>query len=148
MGANDRGALRRCQHMGGYAAADPLIGLRWRYAADESLARCADKQWELETPELVEPREANDALLGGLAESNARIEHDVLACNPGARRDIERSGKECDDIGNDVDARIGVFAVMHDDHGNAAPGGERRHLRIPLKSPNVIDDDGALVECP
>ena len=53
--------------------------------------------------ELGKPCQADDALFRRLAEADAGVEHDVLACDAGARRDLQRAGKEGDHVGDDVD---------------------------------------------
>ena len=85
--------------------------------------------------ELREPCQANDALLRGLAEADARIEHDVLACDAGARRDLERTGKESDHVGDDIDCRIRRVAIVHHDHRQPVFGHQWRHVGIALQDP-------------
>ena len=90
--------------------------------------------------EFGKPRDADDALLGRLAEADAGIEHDFLARDAGALGDLQRAGKERNHIGDDVDAFIGAVAIMHHDHRHAALGDEPRHVRIALQAPDVVDD--------
>ena len=72
----------------------------------------------------------------------------LLARDAGARRDLERAGEERHHVGHDVDAGIGVVAVVHHDDRHAVLGGHARHVRIALQAPDVVDDRGALVERP
>ena len=72
----------------------------------------------------------------------------MLARDAGAGGDLERAGKEGGDVGDDVDARIGAFAVVHDDDRHAAFGGQRRHVGVALQAPDVVDDGRALIERP
>ena len=98
--------------------------------------------------EVGEPRQANDALFRRLAEADTGIEHDLVACDAGALGDADRTGKEGVDIGHDIERRIGALAVMHDNDRHAAPRHQRRHVRIALQAPDVVDDGRAGIECP
>ena len=55
----------------------------------------------------VEPGDTNQTLLRRLAEADAGIEHDPLARDAGACRDVERAPKEVRHLGDDIDRRIG-----------------------------------------
>ena len=98
---------------------------------DEALARGADQERQAESSPGVEPGDAGEALLRRLAEADAGIEHDPVARNAGARGDLERALEERGDVGDDVDRRIGLVAIVHDDDGRAvfgdgrAPSGDR-----------------------
>ena len=79
---------------GGDRAADALGRRRWRDGVDESLARCADQKRQAECLNSAKPRKQRDALLRRLAKADAGIEHDILARDAGAGRDLERAGEE------------------------------------------------------
>ena len=67
---------------------------------------------------------------------------------PGSVRDRERAFKKRLDVRDDVEARIGRFAIVHDDHGHAAARDKLRHVGIALQAPDVIHHCGALIERP
>ena len=122
--------------------------LRRRDRRDESLARGTDQDRQAEGVELIEPAQRDQALLLGLAESDAGIEHDVLAGDAGAGGDVERAGEESGDLLHDVDGRVGALAVMHHDDRRMARGKETGHAALALQAPDVVGDHGALVQCP
>src|ERR1700733_15589246 len=106
MGPDDPGAALRCQEMSRDRAAEALMRLRWCDRADKALARRADQQRQAEYADFVEPGQRRHALFGGLAETDAGVEHEVVARNTGSVSDLERAGKEVDDIPDVVDAGV------------------------------------------
>src|SRR5262249_57761087 len=119
-------------------AADALIGRRWRYRVDEALARSADQEGEAEQFELAKPRDRDDALLWRLAETDAGVEHDHVARNAGAFRDVERTGEKRRDVGHDVDRRIGGRAILHHDDRHPVLADDPRHIRLAPQTPFAI----------
>src|ERR1700688_2022612 len=105
--------------MGGNRTAETPVGRGGRDPVDETLARGADQEREMEFLEPREMRNHRDALLGRLAETDAGIENDGLAGNAGARGKAERAGEKSLNVGKYVDLRIGGFAVVHDDQADA-----------------------------
>src|SRR5262249_59383247 len=99
----------------GDRSAQPLIGRGGGYPVDEAVARRADEERKPERLELGKARDGRQTLLRRLAEADPWVEHDVLARNAGARGDVERTGKERADIGDDIDRWVRGLAVMHDD---------------------------------
>ena len=124
------------------------VRLRRRDAVDEALARQAHEQRQAEFAQLGKPRDHRDALLRGLAEADAGIEHDALARDAGARRDVERAREERLHVGHDVERRIDGLAVVHHDHRHAVLGGDACHVGIALQAPDVVEDRGAPFERP
>ena len=51
-----------------------------------------------------------------------------------------RDREEAADVGEDVDGAVDLAAVVHDDDAGAVPGGHRRHVRVALQAPYVVDD--------
>ena len=85
-------------------------------------------------------------LLPALAEADAGIEDDVAVGDAGPAGDGERALEEALHVVDDVDRRIDRLAVVHDDHRHAGLAGDRRHVRIALQAPDVVDDRGARSE--
>ncbi len=79
MNAHDLGAEKDGDRDGGHRAMQPLVHRRAiQQMADEGLARGSDEHREIRElrRQSVQQRYQSDVLLQGLAESNARIEHD------------------------------------------------------------------------
>src|SRR5215472_12927732 len=103
MGADDaRTALGR-DHMRGDRAGQALMRLRRRDRRDEKFSRGADQERQAEATKFFQPRQRGQALLLGLAEADAGIEHDVLSGNAGSSGNVERAGEEGGDLLYDVD---------------------------------------------
>src|ERR1043166_6342903 len=103
MRADDPRTVLRCDDMRRYRASDALMRFRWRDRGDEEFSRGADQQRQAERVELAEMRQHGKALLVGLAEADAGIEHDVFMGDAGAHGDIERAGEISGDVLHDVD---------------------------------------------
>src|SRR5665648_466756 len=89
---------------------------------DETLARRADQQGQAEYADFMEPGQRRHALFGGLAKTDAGVEHEVAARNTRSVSDVERAGEKVDDIPDDVDASVDLVAVVHDDRRRIARG--------------------------
>src|SRR6202040_3301267 len=94
VGADDRRSACDREQMGGDRSAQALVRRGGGYRVDEALARSADEKRKPERLELGKARDGRQALFRRLAEADAWVEHDVLPRNAGARRDVERAGKE------------------------------------------------------
>src|SRR6516162_11492847 len=114
--------------MGGDRSAQPLIRRGGGNRVDEALARSADEKRKPERFELGKPRDGRQTLFRRLAEADSWVEHDVLARNAGARGDLERTGKERRDIGDDIDRWVRGLAVMQDDHRHGMLGNDPGEL--------------------
>ena len=134
--------------MAGQRAADALVRRGRADRIDEALARGADQERQTERRESGGVRQADDALLRRLAEADAGVEHDVLAGDAGFRGNGDRAREEGFDVGDNVDARVGFVAVVHDNDGNAAGGHNFRHAGVALQAPDVVGDGCAVVERP
>ena len=148
VGPDDRGAVHIGHHMGGNRAADPLHRLRRRHRVDEALARGADQDRQAEVLEFVELGDRLHALLRGLAEADAGIEHDGFPRDAGLVGDVERMVEERVDVGDDADGGIGLVAVVHDDDRHAMLADHAGHVGIALQAPDVVDDADAQPERP
>ena len=82
-------------------------------------------------------------LLPGLAEADSRIEQDPAERHAGAGGEVERAFEETLDIVENVDRRIRLIAVVHDDQGRAGLGDGVGHAGIALQAPDIVDDTGA-----
>ena len=80
---------------------------------------------------------------GRLAEADARIEQDLSKGDASRRRNVERASEEPLDIVENVDRRIDLVPVVHDDHRRARLRDRVRHAWIALKSPDVVDGASA-----
>src|SRR5580658_10323512 len=92
--------------------AQPIHRFRWGDRIDESLARSADQKRQIETAPLMKPGDTGEALLGRLAEANTGIEHDLIASDARLPRDFERAREELRDVGDDIDRRVGMVAIV------------------------------------
>ena len=90
--------------------------------------------------EAIEVPDAGMVLLRRLAEADARIEQNTAERHAGARGEVERAFEETLDIIENVDRRVRLLAVVHDDEGGAGIGYRIRHAGIALKAPDVVDD--------
>ena len=93
--------------------------------------------------EAIEIPDAGMVLLPRLAEADARIEQDPAKGHASARREVERALEEALDVVEDVDRRIRLLPVVHDDDRRAGLRDGVRHAGIALQSPDVVDDAGA-----
>ena len=78
-----------------------------------------------------------------LAEADARIEQDAAERRARRSGQVERALEEPLDVVENVDRRIRLIAVVHDDDRRAGLGDRVRHAGIALQSPDVVDDAGA-----
>jgi len=146
MGAHDRGSVLDREQVARDRAADALVGRSGRHRIDETLARGADQEWQAEGSQFAEPRNRDDALRRRLAEADAGVEDDLVACDAGAVGDVERAAEECGYVGHDVDCGVCGLAIVHDDDWNAMFGDDAREIAIALQAPDVVDHGGALGE--
>ena len=82
-------------------------------------------------------------LLPRLAEADAGIEQDPAEGRAGRCRKVEGALEEALDVVEDVDRRIGLVPVVHDDDRRARLRHGVRHAGIALQAPDVVDDAGA-----
>src|SRR5262245_50980985 len=102
MGTYDRRALLDRQQMRGDRASNALARRRRRHRVDEPFARGPNQKRQTQALELSESGKTDDALLRRLPEPNAWIEHDVVARDAGALRNLQRAGKKGQHIRDDV----------------------------------------------
>src|SRR5262249_42017535 len=55
-------------------------------------------------------------------------------------RDHDRTFEETQDVVDDIDRRVDLAPVMHDDRGRLRPSNNLRHAGIALQAPDVVDD--------
>src|ERR1700761_6910355 len=107
---------------------------------NETLARGADQERQIEAAPSVETRQTGDTLLCRFAEADAGIEHDLIMADAGGPGDFERAREELRYFGDDVEGRISGLAIVHDNDRRAVLGNDSRHVRIALQTPDVVDD--------
>ena len=143
MHAQHRRPSHERDRVGGERAGETPIDLGVNDAADERLAREPDQDRRAKATEAIEIPDAGMVLLPRLAEADARIEQDPAKGHASAGSEVERALEEALDVIEDVDRRIRLLAVVHDDDRRAGLRDGVRHAGIALQSPDVVDDASA-----
>ena len=140
MHAQHRSPSHERNRVGGKRAGETPIDLGVDDAADERFAGEPDQDRRPKASEAIEIPDAGMVLLPRLAEADAGIEQNSSKWRAGRCDKIERAFKEAFNVVENVDRRIRVFPVVHDDDRRAGLRDGVRHARIALQSPDVVDD--------
>ena len=143
MHAQYRSPSHERNRVGGERARETPIDLGVNDPADERLAGEPDQDRRSQSTEAIEIPDAGMVLLPRLAEADARIEQDPAKGHASARREVERALKETHDVIKDVDRRILLLPVVHDDDRRGGLRDGVRHAGIALQSPDIVDDASA-----
>src|ERR1700733_2135083 len=143
MHAQPRSPSHERNRAGGERAGKPPIHLGVNDPADERLAGEPDQDRRPKSSEAIEIPDAGMVLLSCLAKADAGIEEDPAKGYASAGRESERALEEALDVVENVERRILLLAVVHDDDRRAGLRDGVRHAGIALQAPNIVDDAGA-----